>query len=255
MCMPVLLGLLFIFAGCTNGKKQRADANSPEASGQAKNLKQEKPLPELVLLNGKVRDVGRVKEGLKVHVTFTLVNKGKAKASDISVHDQSRGGCTAVSKVSQLAPGDTARLEFIFETLGYGGKKQDRKITLRYNNPELSPVTLRVKGEVIPAPDYQVPIGELYYNFFVLVDVRSPQEFRKGHIAGAVNVPAGELMAWASQLPDNFLIYLYSDTGAQSDTLARQLQAKGFSRAQSIVGGLQEWIRRYDRRVIIEGQQ
>ena len=40
----------------------------------------------------------------------------------------------------------------------------------------------------------------------MLVDIRSRQYFQEGHIVGAINIPAKELVSWASQLPDNFLI-------------------------------------------------
>ena len=34
----------------------------------------------------------------------------------------------------------------------------------------------------------------------VVVDVRSPDDFRKGHLPGAVNIPFGELEARAGEL-------------------------------------------------------
>jgi rhodanese-related sulfurtransferase len=34
----------------------------------------------------------------------------------------------------------------------------------------------------------------------VIVDVRSPEDFRGGHIPGAVNIPSGELEARAGEL-------------------------------------------------------
>ena len=183
----VLSVIIFSVTTCKNIEQQ----DTPEKGEQAgkEEISKNQAFPRLVLKDGKNRDLGKIREGIKTSVTFTLINEGEADASDISIHDLSRGGCTAVSHVSQLAVNDSGKLGFVFETLGYGGKKETRKIKVRYNNPELSPLTLSVTAEILPNEAYQVPIGELYYNFFVLVDVRDEKDFRKGHIAGAINIP------------------------------------------------------------------
>ena len=210
-------------------------------------------LPVLGVREGTHQDLGKVMEGTRVNVTFTLVNTGKAEAPVITLEDLSKGGCSTISRVSSLSAGDSAKLEFLFETLGYGGKKETREVEVRYGNPELSPLRLSVTAEVLPVEPWQVPIGELHYNFFILLDVRDEAAFREGHIAGAIHVPADRLLSWAGALPRDFLIYLCSQDGSMSDSLARQMQAGGFSRALSMVGGIQEWERMYGERVIIKG--
>ena len=37
----------------------------------------------------------------------------------------------------------------------------------------------------------------------VLVDARSPEEYREGHISGAINIPAEQMKALAGLLPKN----------------------------------------------------
>ena len=245
-----LSGLLM--SGLNNCKKQSQQKSGKEKKS-VKDTPEDKPLPKIVVKEGTKRNLGKLREGIKTTVSFTLINKGKADASKISVHDLSKGGCTAVSQVSELARGDSAKLKFIFETLGYGGNEETREIKVRYDNSRHSPITLSVTAEVLPVKEHQVPIGELYYNFFVLLDVRGEQDFRKGHIAGAIHVPEDELLPWVSRLPKDFMIYLCSETGKKSDKLAKQLRKKGFSETLSIVGGIEEWKRRYGERVIIQG--
>jgi rhodanese-related sulfurtransferase len=246
--------MIFIISSCKQQEQKEASGKDQTAINQEKDSK-EQPLPKLKFQGGKSRNLGKIREGIKKTVVFTLVNEGETDANNISIHDLSKGGCTAVSRVSNLAAGDTARLKFIFETLGYGGKKESRKIRIRYDNPKESPVTLSVTAEIIATKEHQVPIGELYYNFFVLVDIRDKQAFQKGHIAGAINVPASEVHEWANRLPKDFMIYLYSDSGEKSDIMAKKLREKGFTQALSIIGGIKEWKRRYGGRVIISGSQ
>lgn len=247
-----ILGVIIISIPNCNNIKQR---NTSEKKEQVNNKKTSnyESFPILVVRDGKDRNLGKIREGIKTSVTFTLLNKGEANATDISVHDLSKGGCTAVSRVSYLAANDSVKMNFIFETLGYAGKKVTRKIKIKYDNPKLSPLILSVSAEVIPNEEYQVPIGELYYNFFVLVDVRNENAFRKGHIAGAINIPDEKVISWASKLNKDFIIYLYSDDGKKSDILAKKLREKGFTEALSIIGGINEWKRRYGNRVIIDG--
>ena len=252
----ILLNLLFIgLYACKDSN--RPDANNREKVEQTDNKKfaSERKLPLLKVKEGKNKDLGQIKEGIKRTVSFTLINQGKADASNISVHDLSQGGCTAVSMINRLAAGDSARLVFLFNTLGYGGKEETRKIRVRYDNPRYSPITLSVTAEILPTKPHQVPIGELFYNFFVVIDVRDEQAFREEHIAGAIHVPEKELLSWVSRLPEDFMIYLYSEEGEKSDVLAKKLRKKGYTESLSIIGGIKEWKRQYDTRAIISGSR
>jgi rhodanese-related sulfurtransferase len=224
--------------------EKRADKEIPDS---------EKALPRLVVKDGITRDLGKVREGIITSIIFKLINEGEADALNISIHDLSQGGCTAVSQISELAAGDSAMLEFIFETLGYGGRKETRQVKIRYDNPDRSPITLTVTAEISPTEAYQVAIGELYYNFFVLADIRDGTDFRKGHIAGSIHVPKDEVLSWASALPRDFMIYLCSKDGTESDTLAKELQKDGYTEVYSIIGGIEEWKHMYGDRTIIQG--
>jgi rhodanese-related sulfurtransferase len=259
ICTYRLLALVLLFLmacqSCKNYEQQ--DKSQKKSITEEPTTKKQSPnqstLPLLVVKEGKKQDLGKVREGIKTTVSFTLINKGEADAMSISTHDLSKGGCTAVSRVSRIAAGDSAKLEFIFETLGYGGRKENREIMVRYENPDHSPITLSVTADVLQTEAHQVPIGELYYNFFILVDIRDETSFRKGHIAGAIHVPKEELLSWTSAVPKDFMIYLYSEDGQDSDLMAKKMQSNGYKEALSIIGGIREWKLRYGERVIIGG--
>lgn len=53
----------------------------------------------------------------------------------------------------------------------------------------------------IPIVDAAAVHGHLVRGDAVLVDARSPAEFEKAHIAGAINVPAERTKAEAARLP------------------------------------------------------
>lgn len=66
----------------------------------------------------------------------------------------------------------------------------------------------------------------------IIVDVREPSEFARGHVQGAINIPPSQLMAGAPQLkdvPKETPIILYCLSGARSNSSMRFLQAMGYT--------------------------
>ena len=88
----------------------------------------------------------------------------------------------------------------------------------------------------------------------VLLDVRSPEEFAKGHAAGAVNVPLkliqGKEMVLnpefdaqlAQALPDSSAkVVCTCFGGGRGGTAAERLAAAGFSDVSNVVSGMGGW--------------
>jgi phage shock protein E len=76
----------------------------------------------------------------------------------------------------------------------------------------------------------------------VLVDVRTPLEYRMGHLEGAVSVPLGELDSRLATFPaarDQDVI-LYCRSGHRSAAAAKVLTAAGFTRVHDL-GSLVNW--------------
>ncbi len=76
----------------------------------------------------------------------------------------------------------------------------------------------------------------------VLIDVSEPEEFAKGHAAGARNVPFGQLEGHKS-LPSNKALPLVvvCPTGARAGRAAGMLRKLGYEKAQVLAGGLKAW--------------
>ena len=79
----------------------------------------------------------------------------------------------------------------------------------------------------------------------VVLDVRERDAFQKGHLAGAQNIPRGELELRAdSELPDpTARILTYCQFGKVSTLAASTLRAMGYTRAAALDGGFDAWIR------------
>lgn len=74
----------------------------------------------------------------------------------------------------------------------------------------------------------------------ILVDVRTPEEFASGHIAGAVNISLQSLPQRMSELPQDRPIVLYCRSGNRSNTAAQMLARAGYTDIYDL-GGVIDW--------------
>lgn len=77
----------------------------------------------------------------------------------------------------------------------------------------------------------------------VVVDVCDPDEFARGHIGGAKNIPLGELETKLSAAVKNkaLPLILVCQSGARSGRAVAIAKKLGYERAQSLGGGLTSW--------------
>jgi rhodanese-related sulfurtransferase len=86
----------------------------------------------------------------------------------------------------------------------------------------------------------------------LLIDIREPAEFRRGHIPGAVHLPRGllefEIHGLVQRMlspevgaPEEQPIVLYCGTGGRSALAAETLAAMGYRNVRSMSGGLVAW--------------
>lgn len=79
----------------------------------------------------------------------------------------------------------------------------------------------------------------------VVIDVCEPAEYAAGHVAGARNVPLGEIAESdkVKGLPANkaLPVIVVCASGARAGRAAAALQKLGFERAQPLAGGLKAW--------------
>ena len=90
--------------------------------------------------------------------------------------------------------------------------------------------------ETLPAKelDRLVPSGR-----GVIIDLRSPEEYRQRHIRGAINLPYER---WNGKFPysEQQEIILYCERGSVSMAAARDLAEKGY-RVKTVVGGIRAY--------------
>lgn len=77
----------------------------------------------------------------------------------------------------------------------------------------------------------------------LVLDVREPKDFEKGHIVGAINIPLAKLEARAVELDKHKdrPIIVVCQVGHQAGEAVKLLQARGFAHASRMTGGMTEW--------------
>lgn len=71
----------------------------------------------------------------------------------------------------------------------------------------------------------------------ILLDVRTPQEYREGHIHGSINAPLQSLgKAEAVSIPKGTPLFVYCHSGARSSQAVRLLGQMGYTHAKNIGG-------------------
>ncbi|MCC8102974.1 MAG: rhodanese-like domain-containing protein [Clostridiales bacterium] len=90
--------------------------------------------------------------------------------------------------------------------------------------------------DTIPAKELDWYVGKAGY---LIVDLRSSEEFSRGHIRGAVSVPEGDPDFLLREQGRQILI-LYCERGSRSMSVARDLEKKG-RRTKTVIGGIKAY--------------
>jgi rhodanese-related sulfurtransferase len=81
----------------------------------------------------------------------------------------------------------------------------------------------------------------------LLLDVREPWEFDTAHISSATLIPMNEIPSRAfNELDEDQPIAVLCHHGARSLSVTVWLRNQGFSKAQSVAGGIDAWSRSID---------
>ena len=104
----------------------------------------------------------------------------------------------------------------------------------------VSEAKARIKEIDVPGAAGAIAAGGV-----AIVDVREPDEYRQGHVPGAVNVPRGVAeMGIPQVIPDRATrIICYCAGGNRSALVADNLRQMGWENIESMVGGFQAWAR------------
>ncbi|MBP1969731.1 rhodanese-related sulfurtransferase [Virgibacillus natechei] len=74
-----------------------------------------------------------------------------------------------------------------------------------------------------------------------LIDVREPQEFEKGHILGARNIPVTQMKQRLVEIRKDKPVYLYCQSGSRSARAGQLLNKKGYQDINQLKGGFKKW--------------
>ena len=75
-----------------------------------------------------------------------------------------------------------------------------------------------------------------------LLDVRTPDEYKQGHINGAELIPIDELSTKMGRLPKGREFVCVCASGSRSSMAARQLGTQGY-KVSNLKGGMSYWVR------------
>ena len=77
----------------------------------------------------------------------------------------------------------------------------------------------------------------------VLIDVRTPEEYMEGFIAGAgtIDVNSGLFEAKIQKLDKETPVYVYCAAGVRSTKAAKILEKNGFKKIYNLDGGVRDW--------------
>lgn len=80
---------------------------------------------------------------------------------------------------------------------------------------------------------------DLIFQGAILVDVRSPQEYKEGHLDGAINIPEYDIRKVAKdKLTDlHQKIIVYCDSGSRSKRASKRLEKMGYDNVYNLYKG------------------
>jgi|SRR5215204_1996588 len=114
--------------------------------------------------------------------------------------------------------------------------------------PPLELVKSRIEEVLPPAAKEEIDRGDV-----VLIDVRDPERYQAGHLAGALNVPSGESArnahdtAYADAVeqvgagPDDRVVLVCGHGNRSARTADALRNEHGFTHVASIIGGSKLW--------------
>jgi len=75
-----------------------------------------------------------------------------------------------------------------------------------------------------------------------LLDVRTPQEFQQGRLAGASLIPIDQLLHRLGELPRDRPILVYCAVGSRSAQVFSFLARRGYAEVYNLDGGIYAWV-------------
>jgi len=130
---------------------------------------------------------------------------------------------------------------FEWEKKGYPAEQTDTEDVTLEESEEGTSNAVEGKAEVIPISVERV--YEIISNGedYIILDVRTPEEFNEAHIEGVMLIPVDTLEDRLNELPKDKPIITYCKVGGRSATAAAILVENGFTQVYDM-GGITDWI-------------
>ncbi|OSZ75854.1 rhodanese-like domain-containing protein [Hydrogenophaga sp. IBVHS1] len=105
-------------------------------------------------------------------------------------------------------------------------------------------LVLAAKAQCTEVPVKDAPAAVLAAD--IVIDVREPDEYAAGHLAGAINIPRGLLEFKLSSTPTlerrDLNVVLYCKTSGRAALAAVAMQSMGYLNVVSVAGGFEAWV-------------
>ena len=75
----------------------------------------------------------------------------------------------------------------------------------------------------------------------IIIDIRTPQEYKEGHIPGVANIPLDQLAERNREIPTDKKVLLICRSGNRSSQGTSLLRSKGFGNVYNITKGMSSW--------------
>ena len=101
----------------------------------------------------------------------------------------------------------------------------------------------QINRDVSPVEAHDLIIENQDNEQFVILDVRTPEEFADGHIENAINIDvnSGQFREDISKLNKNDTYLVYCRSGRRSDNARDIMEELGFSDVYNMTGGIIDW--------------
>lgn len=78
----------------------------------------------------------------------------------------------------------------------------------------------------------------------MILDVRSPEEYQKGHVPGSKNIPHDQVQLHVEELKEYKKIYVHCQAGGRAGKASEALSRLGLSNLVCVSGGgMGDWVR------------
>lgn len=107
-------------------------------------------------------------------------------------------------------------------------------------NPEVSD---QVSQDILATDAYQMIQQNLTNENFVILDTRTPGEYKRGHLENAffVDYSSPSFKAEIEKLDKNKKYMIYCHSGGRSKTTLNMMKKLGFKEAYNMIGGIVAW--------------